>query len=1348
MNKYTPLYCFLLSWLTALTVSAQSDPSMQFTRIGLNEGLSQSTVFDIAQDKTGNIWIATQNGLNKYNGYEFTVYQSVETDSTSIGSNYIRTLKITDNDHIWIGTDKGLSCYDSRQDRFSNFVPDASDGYTPISHLAEIDSTHLLVLADKTLYVFDTGAQDFTAAGAYHMPEGMRIHSLSEQQDIIYIGTDEGLFLYHKRKKNISKLPCKEIEDKIILAALRQNSSYLWIATEGYGLYRYDLSKKETIHYAPDSRNYLSSNYVRCLTLDSRERLWVGTFTALNIYDDLSETFQSYTHDPSNPNSLSQTSIRCIFKDKQEGMWLGTFFGGVNYYHPLKNRFRHLCRLPHRNSLISNVISCIMESRDKHVWIGTNGGVNVYDPQTETFRHYTTANGLKSNDVKAIYLDERQQTAYIGTHAGGLSILHLPSGKIVSITQDQSKNEIKSIYTIYPKSEEELWLGTSKGLKRFDKQNRTFTDCPIAIEGRTLRITDMQQFFQDHQGRLWLGCKGGLYVCRLTDEGGLELLDLFPAGHPLGKQNVYCIYQYTDNVFYIGTRNGLYRLKEDTGKIDRYTTREGLPNNVVYGILKDGYGKLWISTERGLSYLMPETGKFKNFTSGDELQSAQFTAYAYCHTSDGRMFFGGVNGLSIFHPEALTENPYVPAPVFTGLRLFNKEVRPGDATGILDTHISHTSGITLKPRQSMFSVTFAVPNYIAGHHNTFAYKLEGYDKEWYETRTQRTVSYSNLPHGNYRLLVKAANNDGKWNETPAALDIHILPVWYRTWWATLLFILTGIGGVYFIFSYFWKQKMMETKIEMERVDKERQKEVNEMKLRFFINISHELRTPLTLILAPLQDLLTKVTDRWEHKQLELIRQNTNRLLHLVNQLMDYRRAELGVFHLQVRQVPIYQIVEKNFRFYERIAQRKQIKYNLRSEIMGRNILCDPEYVELIENNLLSNAFKYTEEGKSITVNLKEEDGQLILQVADTGSGIPKEKQSKIFERFYQANDEHLGSGIGLSLVQRLVELHHGRIELFSQEGEGSSFTIYLPTNADAYKPEEMADPNASTGEDIHTTNPQEMYTVDIENTESPEQAEAPNGQAVEGQRKERILIVEDNNAIRQYLAEELGKTYSVWQAENGEKALDMLKGQEIDLVLTDVMMPVMDGVQLCKNIKHSLKTCHIPVIILSAKTDIRDQLEGLQVGADDYISKPFALNVVTVKIKNLFRTRQQAIKHYTKSLEIEPENMALNPMDEDLLKRAMEIMEKHMDDTDFTTDEFAREMLMSRSNLHLKMKALTGESTNDFIRKMRFNKACKLLKENKYTVSEISAMVGFSTPSYFTTSFKKYFGCLPTEYDK
>ena len=1347
MNKLTCiLICCLWGWLS---VRAQSSSPLTFTRIGLQEGLSQNTVLDIKQDKEGNIWMATQNGLNKYNGYEFTTYLHNESDSTSIGNDYIHTLKIDLKDRIWIGTNKGLSLYDLDKDRFYNFTLNATDEHTPVSHLAEMDSLHLLVVSEKKLYTFDIVSGTFQAFALPHIPEGIRIHSLSEQQDLVYIGTDKGLYLYSKSSKNTEKLPCKELERKTILAALQQGPAFLWIATEGNGLYRYDIQKKETKHYAPDSRNYLGSDYVRVLTLDSQNRLWVGTFTSLNIYDALSETFQSYTHDPADPSSLSQTSIRCIFKDKQEGMWLGTFFGGVNYYHPLKNRFQHLCRLPKANSLTSNVIGCITESRNRQVWIGTNGGINVYNPQTEEIRHYTTKNGLKSNDIKAIYLDEEHQTAYIGTHAGGLSILHIPNGRIETITRSQFKKEIKSVYALYPHGEDKLWLGTSKGITCFDKRNKTFADSLLTEEGHLLQIADVQYFLKDSSQRLWVGCKEGLYVFQETSQDKLERLRPFPADHPLNSQCINDIYEYADNTFYVGTRNGLFRIKENTQEIDQYTLQDGLPSNVVFGIEKDSYGKLWISTEKGLSCFTPTTENFKNFTANGELPSTQFTLYAHCHTSDGRMYFGGVNGLTVFYPDALTENPYIPSPIFTELRLFNKEVRPNDATGILKRHICHTDHITLRPGQSMFSISFMVPNYIAGGHNTFAYTLEGYDKEWYQTQTQRTVSYSNLPEGTYRFLVKAANNDGKWNDTPAVLEIQVLPVWYRTWWATLLFILIGIGGAYFILRYFWTQKIMKAQIEMERVDKERQKEVNEMKLRFFINISHELRTPLTLILAPLQDLLAKINDRWERKQLELIRQNTNRLLHLVNQLMDYRRAELGVFQLRVRRVPIYQIVSKNFRFYERIAQHKQIKYDFYSDTEGKNILCDPEYVELIENNLLSNAFKYTDEGKSITVSLKEEDNQLILQVADTGKGIPQDKQSKIFERFYQANDSELGSGIGLSLVQRLVELHHGRIELTSQEGEGSSFTVYLPTNADAYKPEETADEMTSANKDIHTTNPQIMYTVDIEDTAHTDNMDANANESIsEGHRKEHILIVEDNADIRQYLAEELGKTYSVWQAENGEKALTLLKKQDIDLVLTDVMMPGMDGLQLCKHIKQNLSTCHIPVIILSAKADVKEQLEGLQVGADDYMPKPFVLNVMTAKIKNLFRTRQRVIERYTKSIEIDPEKMAFNPMDEDLLKRAKEIVEKHIDDANFTTDEFAREMLMSRSNLHLKMKALTGESTNDFIRKVRFNKACKLLREGKYTVSEVSAMVGFNTPSYFTTSFKKYFGCLPTEYGK
>ena len=535
---------------------------------------------------------------------------------------------------------------------------------------------------------------------------------------------------------------------------------------------------------------------------------------------------------------------------------------------------------------------------------------------------------------------------------------------------------------------------------------------------------------------------------------------------------------------------------------------------------------------------------------------------------------------------------------------------------------------------------------------------------------------------------------------------------------------------------------MEAELEIERRDKEHQEEINQMKMRFFINISHELRTPLTLILAPLQDIINKISDRWTRNQLEYIQRNANRLLHLVNQLMDYRRAELGVFELKVKKANAYQLIQENFLFYDKLARHKKITYTLHSELEDKEVLFDANYLELIVNNLLSNAFKYTESGQSITVTLKEENGWLLLQVSDTGIGIPINKQGKIFERFYQIESEHVGSGIGLSLVQRLIELHHGRIELDSEENKGSTFSVYLPQDLSVYKPSELASNNEQNEEEqVYSTNSKAMYFIDTEKVEN---------ESVESGDKKRgtILIVEDNNEIRRYLSNGLADLFNTLEAGNGEEALEKLKDNEVDVIVTDVMMPVMDGIKLCKNVKQNIRTCHIPVIILSAKTDIKDQMEGLQMGADDYIPKPFSLAILTTKIQNMMRTRRRMLDKYAKSLEVEPEKITFNAMDEALLKRAMAIVEKNMDNIEFSTDEFAREMNMSRSNLHLKLKAITGESTIDFIRKIRFNEAAKLLKDGRYTVAEVSTMVGFNTPSYFATSFKKYFGCLPTEYIK
>ncbi len=707
------------------------------------------------------------------------------------------------------------------------------------------------------------------------------------------------------------------------------------------------------------------------------------------------------------------------------------------------------------------------------------------------------------------------------------------------------------------------------------------------------------------------------------------------------------------------------------------------------------------------------------------------------------MLFGGVSGITAFRPETLIDNPYAPKPVINKLFVFNKEVLPDDETGILKESIEYVDRITLSSSQNSFAISFVVSNYIAGKHNTFAYKLEGYNDEWYKQNDISPVSYSNLPAGDYTFYIKAANNDGKWNEEPATLHIRILPVWYCTWWALTLFALSFILLVVGVVRFFWLRKSMQAEILMERLDKEKQEEISQMKIRFYVNISHELRTPLTLIVAPLQELINRVSGHWEQGQLQYIQRNTNRLLHLVNQLMDYRRAELGIFELRPTYSNAYKRVLNCFIDYESLAKRKDIDYNFYTELQDEKMLFDENYLDLIVNNLLSNAFKYTEVGESIMVKLYKEDNNLVLQVADTGIGIPEEKQEKIFERFYQVENGCEGSGIGLSLVQRLVELHHGRIVLQSEVGKGSTFFIYLPQDESVYKPEELQGGKGNTEEQrVYSTNAHDIYIGDEEKEDGEEIIDA------EKSKRGTILIVEDNRELRQYMVNGLSPLFCLLEAENGQKALNILKEQDVDLIITDVMMPVMDGVKLCKLVKQNLRTCHIPVYMLSAKVDVKYQLEGLHVGADDYIAKPFSIEVLKAKILNMLRTRYRIFEHYSNMTEVEPEKLTNNTMDEELLRKAIAVVEKNMDNVEFSTEQFAREMNMSRSNLHLKLKAITGKSAIDFIHKIRFNRACQLLKEEKYTVAEISFMVGYNTPSYFAARFKKYVGCLPTEYGK
>lgn len=1347
-NLKSIFICLSLLFIGANAVHPNAPEQINFSYISIKEGLSQSTVFSIDQDKQGNMWFATYDGVNKYDGYAFTVYQHDTSDPNSIANDIARVVKTDNQGRVWIGTRDGLSYYDDVKDKFRNFFYDKKGKRLQVNGIAELSPEQLLVSTQEGLLMFDIQQSKFIDNSFNPSMQKLVASTLFEQGDHIYIGTmDDGLFIYSIKKATLEKLT-PALDHKQIQSVLQQSPTRLWVATEGEGLYLINPKTKEVTNYrhSPSDPKSISSNYIRSLALDSQNRLWVGTFNDLNIYHEGNNSFVSYSSNPVESGSLSQRSVRSIFMDSQGGMWLGTYFGGLNYYHPLKNRFKSIKRIPYQNSLNDNVVSCIVEDKDKNLWIGTNdGGLNLFNPNTQRFTYYTLQEaererGIGSNNIKAVYVDEKKELVYIGTHAGGINVLHRNGGKMEHYNQRNSNLIDDNVYAILPDGQGNIWLGTLSGLVKFNPEKQTFITIEKEKEGTPFTCKRITTLFRDTKKRLWIGGENGLSVYNQIN-GELQRNQLLPQS-PVEQAFINCINETSDGTIWIGTREGIYGFNEREKKIKHYTTANGLPNNVVYGILEDSYGKLWMSTNKGLAYFSPDTEKFRNFTESDGLQSNQFNSSSYCRTSIGQMYFGGINGITTFRPELLIDNPHTPPVVITKFQLFNRTVRPDDETGILTKNISETESITLKSWQTAFSIEFVVSNYISGQHNTFAYKLEGFDKEWYYLTDKRNVSYSNLPQGTYNFLVKAANSDGKWNPTPTMLQIIVLPIWYKTWWAIVLFLATFVGFITFVFRFFWMRKSMAAELEIERRDKVHQEEINQMKMRFFINISHELRTPLTLILAPLQEIMNKISDRWTRNQLEHIQRNANRLLHLVNQLMDYRRAELGVFELKVKEENADQLVQENFLFYDKLAQHKKISYTLHSELGEQMELFDPNYLELIVNNLLSNAFKYTEAGQSITVSLKEVEGWLLLQVSDTGTGIPLNKQGKIFERFYQVENEHIGSGIGLSLVQRLVDLHHGRIELDSEEGKGSTFSIYLPQDRSVYKSSEFATDDKTNEESrVHSTNAKSMYFTDTEKVEN---------ETIESSDKKRgtILIVEDNNEIRHYLRSGLAELFNTFEANNGEEALEILKEHEVDIIVTDVMMPVMDGIKLCKSVKQNIRTCHIPVIILSAKTDVKDQMEGLQVGADDYIPKPFSLAVITAKIQNMLRTRRRMLEKYSKSMEVEPEKITFNAMDEALLKRAVAVVEKNLDNIEFSTDEFARDMNMSRSNLHLKLKAITGESTIDFIRKIRFNEASKLLKDGRYTISEVSTMVGFNTPSYFATSFKKYFGCLPTEYIK
>ncbi|MGB5262557.1 MAG: ATP-binding protein, partial [Lutimonas sp.] len=890
----------------------------------------------------------------------------------------------------------------------------------------------------------------------------------------------------------------------------------------------------------------------------------------------------------------------------------------------------------------------------------------------------------------------------------------------------------------------------------------------------------IRSILEDSAGNIWLGTGDGLSKLRAEekykDSPEFQTFKNIP-GDKTSLSHNYILAMYESNIgeIWIGTFGGginrlIYNEQNDDFAFESYSDIDGLPNNVIKGILEDDRNNLWISTNKGLSKFNPENKTFKNYDVNDGLQSNEFQELACLKRENGEMIFGGINGFNVFYPNDIKDNNLPPESVITKLSIFNKAIGVGEEMNgriVLDKPIDQLEEISLKYKENSFSIDFTALHYAAPKKNKFAYMLEGFDEDWIHTSSgKRTASYTHLEPGTYEFFVKTSNNDGVWDATPLVLRIKVIPPFWRTPIAFLFYCLLGIGFVWIFISYTLIGTREKHQLELEHLEKGKNDEIQQMKLEFFTNISHEFRTPLTLIKGPL-DYLLKDGDKLDKDSLRfqyrIIQKNTDTLMKLVNQILDFRKLNQGKMKLVVRKGIISDFVQEIGETFQFLAHKKETKFEIHKPDEIVESWYDHDAVEKIVSNLLSNAFKFTPDGGSIDVVVKYETKTLDIsdelrsneqvvnfvriEVKDSGQGIDVENQKQIFDRFYvdkgPKGQNSEGVGVGLSFVKSLVELHQGTIDVKSDSGKGTTFIVRLPANIEAYKNVEGITCKEDDDPDF-LARTSEMDSFAIETNDEIEDKNMIKAKS----KKPILLIVDDNEEIRQFISQVFQEYYVIYEAENGKLAFEMAMRIMPNLIITDVLMPIMDGYELCEKLKSTNTTSHIPVIMLTAKISDENELLGRKIGADGYVRKPFDIELLRIQIENILKNRDQLRKRFNVEVNMLPKEVTVNSVDESFLQQAMDIVERNMMNTEFNVEMLVKEMGYSRSNLYLKFKEITGLSSSEFIRNIRLKRAIQLFESSNLSVKEIMYMTGFNTASYFAKCFKKQFGVVPSEYVK
>ncbi|KXX67299.1 hybrid sensor histidine kinase/response regulator transcription factor [Flammeovirga sp. SJP92] len=1345
MKYYLILFIFLHPFFS----SAQSLGS--FESITSNDGLSQNDVLCILQDQYGFLWFGTNDGLNKYDGYSFHRYGIHPNGKLRLSSNLIYKIEEDRKGNLWIGTTgKGLNYFNQKTNEIVIITTEGNEHQGKLSndYIKELwmDEDTLWVGTrrglDKVIFDAETGKAIIENILTYNHDKNLEVNSIiKDKKGNIFAGTTQGLFLIKQKEKG--QYDIEKIVSSISIYDIIMKKEKLILATLS-GLHSY--SNNQLVR--------LTNQSCTVLLNDKKETFWMGAIYGLqllNLSENNVNILKSFTHQIANDKSLTTNSIRSIYKDYTGLLWVGTQGGGLNKYNRRSEQFRHIYKSSINNNISNNTVKSFAVSQSQKLWIGTQRGVNVIN--LSDFKEGRN-NYQKIREIDlAVCIKELRvgSTAkmFIGTSNGSGPYWVESSSKNDKV--DKFKEYKGAVFCVEQDEKDVIWLGTYfDGLLRFNPKTKQLTQFNTSTLSNFPSNT-VRSLLIDTSENIWVGTDKGL-VKISSEEKYLENPSFKVFKHEkenelsISHDYIISLLEDNQNRIWAGTLGGGLNRLEDEKKEEfkRLTTENGLPNNTIKGILEDLKGNLWVSTNTGLCKINVADSLYTTYDVSDGLQANEFQEQACLKLDNEMMFFGGINGFNSFYPEKVLSNQNPPKVQITAFYLWNKAITAGDEVEgrvLLKNSINTPQDIILNYNENSVSFEFSALHFLSPDNNKYQYRLLGYQGTWQNaTASRRFVSYTNLPAGNYIFEVRGANNDGVWSINSTKFRFMIKPIFWKSNWAYFFYIFLIFVMIVGFSDIMKKRRENKHRLLVTQLEKEKEEAIYKMKLQFFTNISHEFRTPLTLINGPLDYLNENDMDLSHQERLNqytLMKKNSSLLLKLINQVLDFRKMETDNYELEFERNDIISFIQDLIQPFYPLAQKRQINFEIETPLSPITILFSPDAMEKIIYNLLSNAFKFNKAGGEVLLLIKIVEDSFHFIVQDTGDGIPLENKSKLFDRFFNFKDKiadsNHSSGIGLSLTKSLVELHHGSIELDNTYTSGARFIVKIPMSDVYYKTDKIKVnklPKTNNKEGA-----EQRLDLKENNTTSP----------IESKNKPLVLLVEDNEDMRFFLREGIIHHYKVKEASNGKEALELLNKHTPHLIISDIMMPVLDGLEFAKTVRSNREYDHIPFIFLSAKTSDESQVQGLKMGADDYICKPFNINVLLHKVNNIIAYRSSLVQEFQTPDLIIPKAIEMISKDKKFLEEVITILEDNLMDANFNVDALVSKMGMSRTGLYHKFKDLTGLSAGDYIRRYRLTCAHQYLEKTDWSIKEIMYQTGFNTTSYFAKCFKKQYGILPSE---